>query len=84
MSNWGNCQYCKWWQIEPDGVLLESGYGLCTEKSLERYLLRVSGGSGCGLFVRREQDPARAPGSSANPPDSRSMPDAEIPMGGEP
>lgn len=84
MSNWGNCLHCKWWQLEPGDAPSETTHGVCTERSMLPYLLRVSGGSGCGLFVAREADAARAPGSAATPPDSHALPDAGIPVGGEP
>jgi hypothetical protein len=65
-SNWGLCIKCKWWQVEPDGALANTTHGFCIEQSLQPYLLRVSGGSGCGLFV--EGEPAQAEGSGACPP----------------
>ncbi len=65
-SNWGLCIQCKWWQVEPAAALASTTHGLCIEQSLQPYLLRVSGGSGCGLFV--EGEPARAAGSGNCPP----------------
>lgn len=65
-TNWGLCITCKWWQVEPDAALASTTHGLCIEQSLQPYLLRVSGGSGCGLFVAGE--PARAEGSGDSPP----------------
>jgi hypothetical protein len=65
-SNWGLCIKCKWWQVEPDAALASTTHGFCIEQSLQPYLLRVSGGSGCGLFV--EGEPARAAGSGDCPP----------------
>jgi hypothetical protein len=70
-SNWGLCIKCKWWQVEPDAALPSTTHGLSIEQSLQPYLLRVSGGSGCGLFI--EGDPARAAGSGACPPTAKPM-----------
>lgn len=70
-SNWGLCIKCKWWQIEPDAEQASTTHGLCIDQKLQPYLLRVSGGSGCGLFV--EGDPARASGSGATPPAAKPM-----------
>jgi hypothetical protein len=70
-SNWGLCIKCKWWQVEPGAALASTTHGLCIEQSLQPYLLRVSGGSGCGLFV--EGEPARAAGSGATPPAAKPM-----------
>ncbi len=68
-TNWGLCLKCKWWQLEPEAELGLATHGLCIEQSLQPYLLRVSGGSGCGLF--REGVPARAAGSGECPPTAR-------------
>jgi hypothetical protein len=68
-SNWDICIKCKWWQVEPAAALASTTYGLCIEQSLQPYLLRVSGSSGCGLFV--EGEPARAEGSGACPPTAK-------------
>jgi hypothetical protein len=84
MSNWGNCLGCRWWQIEPAEVPAETTHGLCTERSMHAYLLRVSGSSGCGLFVAREEQPATAPGSGQTPPDSAAVPGPRLQTGGEP
>jgi hypothetical protein len=70
-SNWGLCIKCKWWQVEPDAALSSTTHGQSIEQSLQPYLLRVSGGSGCGLFV--EGEPARAAGSGATPPAAKPM-----------
>jgi hypothetical protein len=70
-SNWGLCIKCKWWQVEPDAALASTTHGLCIEQSLQPYLLRVSGGCGCVLFI--EGDPARAAGSGACPPTAKPM-----------
>ena len=68
-STWGLCSQCKWWQIEPDAELMKDTKGLCIEQKLQPYLLRVSGDSGCNLFV--EGDPARAAGSGDSPPTAK-------------
>jgi hypothetical protein len=65
-TDWGLCKDCKWWQIEPDGKVEGGTLGLCIEDSLQPFLLRVSGDSGCTMFIPGES--ARAPGSSAAPP----------------
>lgn len=40
--------------------------GECIDETLQPFVLRVSGSSGCNRFVAGE--PARAAGSSAQPP----------------
>ena len=65
-TNWGLCINCKWWQTEPAAALASTTHGRCIEQSLQPYLLRVSGGSGCGLFV--EGEPTRVEGAGGCPP----------------
>jgi hypothetical protein len=65
-GKWGLCRDCKWWQIEPDGALANTTMGLCIEEKLQPFLLRVSGNSGCNMFVPGA--PAKARGSSEAPP----------------
>jgi hypothetical protein len=65
-EEWGLCKDCKWWQIEPDGTIENTTMGLCIDEDLQPYRLRVSGNSGCSHFM--EGEPARAEGSSAQPP----------------
>jgi hypothetical protein len=65
-SEWGECRDCKWWQIEPKATIANPTMGVCIEESLQRFVLRVSGNSGCNQFVSGA--PARAKGSSAAPP----------------
>lgn len=65
-SPWGLCMNCAWWRIEPDAVLASATHGMCVERRLQAHRLRVSGGSGCGLFAGG--DPARVDGASACPP----------------
>ena len=65
-SEWGLCLDCKWWQIEPNAAVAEATLGLCIEETLQPYRLRVSGNSGCNLYMSGE--PARAKGSSSAPP----------------
>jgi hypothetical protein len=43
--------------------------GLCIEEKLQRFRLRVSGGSGCNRWM--EGKPAKAKGSSASPPTAK-------------
>jgi hypothetical protein len=68
-SEWGLCQDCKWWQIEPDARITSTTNGLCIEEQLQPFLLRVSGDSGCNRFM--SGDPARATGSSSAPPTAK-------------
>lgn len=65
-NEWGLCKDCKWWQIEPDASIADTTMGLCIDESLQSFRLRVSGNSGCDVFVAGE--PARAGGSSKRPP----------------
>jgi hypothetical protein len=69
MGAWGLCKDCKWLQIEPDAPLGDRTLGVCIEEQLQPFLLRVSGNSGCNLFM--EGAPARAKGSSASPPTAK-------------
>jgi hypothetical protein len=68
-TDWGLCKDCKWWQIEPSGQVTGSTLGMCIEETLQPYLMRVSGDSGCTLFM--EGEPARGAGSSAAPPTAK-------------
>jgi hypothetical protein len=68
-QSWGFCRDCKWWQIEPDASLNNLTMGLCIDEDLQRFVLRVSGASGCNRFM--DGKPARARGSSAAPPEAR-------------
>jgi hypothetical protein len=63
---WGLCKDCKWWQLEPKAPVENLTMGLCIDEDLQRFLLRVSGNSGCNHFVPGK--PARAEGSSDAPP----------------
>jgi hypothetical protein len=65
-TDWGLCNDCKWWQIEPKAKTSKTTLGLCIEEKLQPFLLRVSGESGCNRFM--EGDAARAKGSSKAPP----------------
>ena len=65
-SEWGLCKDCEWWQIEPKAQVADKTMGLCIEESLQPFLVRVSGNSGCNLYV--EGTPTRAKGSSDAPP----------------
>jgi len=64
--DWGLCKDCKWWQLEPGASLENTTMGLCIDEQLQPFKLRVSGNSGCNLFMPGK--PARAAGSSAAPP----------------
>jgi hypothetical protein len=63
---WGLCKDCKWWQIEPGASAEDLTMGLCIEDELQRFRMRVSGNSGCNLFMTGK--PAHAIGSSEAPP----------------
>jgi len=65
-SEWGLCKDCKWWQLEPRAEANNLTLGLCIEEKLQPFLLRVSGISGCNLFMPGK--PAHAKGSAAAPP----------------
>lgn len=64
--SWGVCVRCKWWQIEPDATVEHQTVGLCIDKQLQPYELRIAGNGGCNRFAQGE--PARAEGSSDKPP----------------
>ena len=68
-SEWGLCKDCEWWQIEPKAPVDEKTMGLCIEESLQPFLVRVSGNSGCNLYA--VGSPARARGSSDTPPTAK-------------
>lgn len=65
-TDWGLCNDCKWWQIEPNAKVSKTTLGLCIDEELQPFVLRVSGESGCNRFM--EGEPARAKGSSKAPP----------------
>jgi hypothetical protein len=65
-SQWGLCHDCKWWQIEPGANPANTTMGLCIDEKIQRFVLRVSGNSGCNRFMPGE--PAHAAGSSEAPP----------------
>jgi hypothetical protein len=65
-TEWGQCEDCKWFQVEPGASVGHNTLGLCIEESLLHARLRVSGNSGCNYFMAGEV--ARAEGSSSAPP----------------
>lgn len=65
-NNWGHCQDCQWFQVEPDASVDESTPGHCIQPELQPFMLRVSGASGCNHFLAGQN--ARAEGASAEPP----------------
>jgi hypothetical protein len=65
-SDWGVCQACQWWQIEPTASLADTTMGVCIEERLQPFRLRVAGNSGCNRYTPGQ--PARAAGSGAAPP----------------
>ncbi len=67
--NWGKCKDCKWFQVEPGANPENTTMGLCIEETLQDLRLRVSGNSGCNIFVAGEV--AYAKGSSDAPPTAK-------------
>ncbi len=65
-SEWGECKDCKWFQIEPKAEAKNNTMGLCIEETFQPYRLRVSGNSGCNVFMPGAV--AHAEGSSSAPP----------------
>ena len=65
-KQWGECKDCKWFQIEPKAKPKNDTLGLCIEETVQPIRLRVSGNSGCNLFI--EGEVAYAAGSSSAPP----------------
>lgn len=65
-NQWGFCKSCQWWQIEPTGNIEDATMGLCIDENLQPFRLLVSGKSGCNKFMKGT--PARAEGSSSQPP----------------
>jgi hypothetical protein len=68
-GTWGLCKDCKWWQIEPDASVAAGTIGMCIDDDLMPYLIRISGNGGCNHFM--EGTPARATGSSDQPPTAK-------------
>jgi hypothetical protein len=68
-ASWGLCKDCKWWQIEPDASVESTTMGLCIDEDLYPYKMRISGNGGCNRFM--EGKPARAKGSSGQPPTAK-------------
>ena len=68
-SAWGLCVGCKWWQLEPDASVELQTVGVCIEKALQPFQLRITGNGGCNRYL--EGDPARAAGSSEKPPSAK-------------
>ena len=66
---WGLCKECKWWQLEPKASVENLTLGLCIEEKLQSFRMRVSGSSGCNLFMPGK--PARAEGSGEAPPTAK-------------
>ncbi|MDR3618001.1 MAG: hypothetical protein P4L85_01530 [Paludisphaera borealis] len=69
--DWGLCQDCKWWQLEPEASVESLTLGLCIEEDLQEFRLRVSGDSGCNRFMSGK--PARAKGSGEAPPTAKAV-----------
>ncbi|WP_442484620.1 hypothetical protein [Aeoliella sp. SH292] len=65
-DGWGLCKDCKWWQIEPDGEVQDLTLGVCIEKKLQDYNVRISGLGGCNRF--QEGQPTAYEGASEKPP----------------
>lgn len=71
IKQWGLCQDCKWWQIEPEATIEDDTTGLCIDEDLQPYKLLVSGASGCNRFSAGT--PARAEGSASKPPTAKAV-----------
>lgn len=65
-DGWGLCKDCKWWQIEPDGSVQDLTLGVCIEKELKEYEVRISGLGGCNRFQAGQ--PTTCEGASHAPP----------------
>ena len=65
-GNWGLCQNCRWWRIEPQAEATAMTIGLCAHDKLRPHLLRVLGVSGCNCFAAGEC--GRMDGASGMPP----------------
>ena len=65
-SDWGLCQECPWWQIDPEANRANTTMGLGIDAAPQPFRLRVSGNRGCNHYA--PGPPAPAAGSSAAPP----------------
>lgn len=68
-EEWGLCRECRWWQIEPDVMIKNDTIGACIDEELQPYKISVTATSGCAMFSRGT--PARAAGSSRQPPEAK-------------
>lgn len=65
-DGWGLCKACKWWQIEPDAEVQDLTLGVCIERELKGYQLRISGLGGCNRFQAGKVTSCK--GASDTPP----------------
>jgi hypothetical protein len=65
LEAWGLCVDCSFWQIEPSAVATHQTAGSCLAAVMQAHALRVTGNSGCRLFV--PGTPQRAAGASTKP-----------------
>ncbi len=65
-SSWGQCKSCKMYQLEPGDEPSNNSIGVCIAEDLVEYQLRVSGNSGCNVYV--EGKVKHKQGSSETPP----------------
>ena len=49
-AHWGMCKHCQFFQIEPGVTVANETTGQCAQESLQQFMFRVSGNSGCNLF----------------------------------
>lgn len=68
-STWGLCKDCKWWQVEPNADVGNTTMGQCIDETLQPFLLRVSGNSGCNRYMPGAV--AQEKGSSDAPPTAK-------------
>ncbi len=65
-SDWGPCESCKWWQVEPETVPDKHILGQCIDEKLQAFELSLSGDSGCNRYMKGQ--PAKARGAGEQPP----------------
>jgi len=56
-------------QIEPKAEIAEETVGLCIDENLQPYRMSITGIGGCNRFMKGQ--PARAEGSSRQPPTAK-------------
>ena len=64
-TNWGMCQGCSWFLVEPGTAVSASACGQCGQPENQYLQLRVVGESGCNHFLAGH--PQEAAGASRPP-----------------